>query len=208
MNERFFKQLLTELDAAAAVPHSTINHHVEGLDYLCLHRTDALTAKLYFIDPARTGKLPGAMLVAPHSHRYAFHTIVLAGEIRHERYHVERPLYCAWERWSYKAETRAMHNEEDCELALRSGRVHEAGDYVRESYWVEPDEVHTLIVPAKPVMLGLVQFADTRTQSDVYIPTHKNGELHFADSRRPTVEEVETMRARALQALETRTLCN
>jgi hypothetical protein len=206
MNERFFKQLLIELDAAAAVPHSTINHHVEGLDYLCLHRTDALTAKLYFIEPARTGKQPGAMLIAPHSHRYAFNTTVLAGEIRHERFHVERNAFGTWERWSYKAETRAMHNEDDCEIAMRSGRTHEAGNYIRESYWVEPDEVHTLIVPVAPVMLGLVQFADTRTQSDIYIPAHKNGELHFADSRRPTVGEVETMRARALQALDTRTL--
>jgi hypothetical protein len=206
MNERFFKQLLTELDADAAVPHSTINHHVEGLDYLCLHRTDALTAKLYFIDPARTGKQPGEHLVAPHSHRYAFHTTVLAGQIEHIRFATERSAFGTWERWSYRAETRAMHNEEECHIGVRSGRLHEAGDYIRESYWVEPDEVHTLTVPRKPVMLGLVQFADTRTQSDVYIPARDNGELHFADSRRPTIEEVETMRARALKALETRQL--
>jgi hypothetical protein len=206
MNERFFKQLLNELDADAAVPHSTINHHVEGLDYLCLHRTDALTAKLYFIDPARTGKVPGAMLVAPHSHRYAFHTIVLAGEIKHERYHVEPYEEGYYDRFSYSPETRERTLMAPCELIVRSARVHEAGNYIYESYWVEPDEVHTLIVPKEPVMLGLVQFADSRVRSDVFLSGIARGKMDFADSRRPTIEEVETMRARALKALENREL--
>jgi hypothetical protein len=65
--------MLIELDHIAAAQNSVINHHVEGMEYLCLHRSDKLTVKLYFIDPERMRQqVPGTYLVTPHTHRYSF----------------------------------------------------------------------------------------------------------------------------------------
>ena len=46
LDRKFFAQMLREVSPAEAMPHSVINHHVNGMDYLCLHRSDKLTVKL------------------------------------------------------------------------------------------------------------------------------------------------------------------
>ncbi len=203
MNRKFFDQLLTELDPAEAAQHSTINHHVEGMDYLCLHRSEKLTAKLYFIDPARIAKESGSFLVTPHTHRYAFESTVLAGLLRHARF--SQLSGCDVERFTYDAETRARRREGHHNLIAYDVRTH-GSNTSDDTYWVDTDEIHTLLVPYRPVLLGLVQFADTRPVSDVFIPSREDGRLEFPASRRPTAEEADDLRRRALHAIYTGTL--
>jgi hypothetical protein len=201
MNPKFFQQLLAEMDPTVTAQHSTINHHVEGMDYLCLHRGDKLTAKLYFIEPKRVKAAPGEFLVTPHSHRYAFQTVVMAGDLTHVRFDKVIGHEGNWEHFGYHAETRARRREGFCDLSIRSSRVHSFGNYLCDSYWVDAHELHTLRVPEEPVLLGLVQFGDTREQSDIFIKTEKKGALEFAASRRPSVDEVIELEKRAKFAI-------
>lgn len=59
------------------------DYHVKGFDYICLSRTPELTRKVYFFDGI-TEELPE--VVAPHDHRYAFFTHVLAGSVINFKY--------------------------------------------------------------------------------------------------------------------------
>lgn len=74
---------------AGAVPEDVVVHsfkdmHTWGLDYICLHRSDALTVKLYVFEGDVS---KAAEVVHPHDHRYDFQTIVLAGELVDIEYH-------------------------------------------------------------------------------------------------------------------------
>ncbi|MFT4064340.1 hypothetical protein [Paraburkholderia sp.] len=203
MNRHFFRQLVDEADPAALVEHSTINHHVDGMDYLCLHRSPKLTAKLYFIDPARMTKKPGDFLVTPHSHRYAFETVVLAGGIDHVRFNA--PAGSGWERFEYRPETRALDRQGTRDLCPNVD--YHASSYPNHNhYWVGANEVHTLLVPKRAVLLGLVQFSDTRETSDLFIRTKDEGRLEYPISRRPTEAEAAEFICRAKYAIHNQEL--
>lgn len=51
------------------------NFHADGVDYICLNRTDNLTVKVYFFDKVTDSP----EIVSPHDHRYDFVTKVLNG---------------------------------------------------------------------------------------------------------------------------------
>lgn len=193
MSHQVFRQLLLELDPAIAAKHSTINHHVQGMDYLCLHRSDTLPIKLYFIDPARITARPGDILVARHTHRYAFKSTVLAGKLIHELY--DEVPGATYECSTYAPETRTRTPRDRCSLRSISKIAHG----VDTSYWVDTKDIHTLIVPDEPVLLGLMQFRDTAKTSQVYLPRGHN--MDYPESFRPSEDGAHIMREKALQMM-------
>jgi hypothetical protein len=195
MNPQFFRQLLTELNPKTVAPFSTINHHVRGMDYLCLHRSAALTVKLYIIDPAFLDRERGDLLVTPHTHRYAFETWVLAGSIAQELY--KESTGTDYGRYDYAAETKRADLVGHCDLiSVDAPMVYERG----ESYWNDTDSIHTLITPLEPVLLGLVQMRDTHATSTTYIRTGTT--LQYPASRAPSSSEADQLRKCALSMID------
>jgi hypothetical protein len=194
MNSNCFKRLLIELDHVAAAENSVINHHVNGMDYLCLHRCSALTVKLYFIDPSNIALGSNAYLVTPHTHRYSFESTVLAGRLQHLTFRE-----CGGSRYDaseYSPETRTRYGTGDCDLEIRARDLHEMGS----DYWCGTSDIHTLIVPDDPVLLGLVQFADITQKSTVYV--RKGRPMLYPESRKPTADEALALRSRALEMMD------
>jgi len=194
MNSTSFIRLLDELDCEAAAQHSVLNHHVDGMDYLCLHRSPKLTMKLYFIDTARMFRqVPNTYLVTPHTHRYAFKSTVLAGRLIHARFC--EASGAGYDRFQYSPEDRSLIDIGAVGLGVPALELHEAGS----SYWCSTTDIHTLVVPAGPVLLGLVQFSDTTERSTVYL--RKGSRMDYPESRKPTVDEALSLRNHALEMM-------
>jgi hypothetical protein len=187
--------MLVELDCAAATQHSIVNHHVAGMDYLCLHRSDKLTVKLYFIDPAfMRQQVPGTYLVTPHTHRYAFESTVLAGNLIHARF---KEVYGdTYDRFEYAPETRAKTDIGAIGLETTDLELHNPGS----NYWCGTSDIHTLVVPQSAVLLGLVQFGDTVPKSTVYL--RKGSRMDYPEQRNPLQGEVFRLRNIALEMME------
>jgi hypothetical protein len=194
MKPQCFKQMLYELDCADAAGNSVINHHTEGMDYLCLHRSSGLTVKLYLIDPARVGKSPGSYLVTPHTHRYSFGTTVLGGRIQHLVF--SQAAGDGYDRFGYAPENRERRYAGEIGLAVQSDVMCTPG----VDYWVSIFDIHTLVVPTCPVLLGLVQLGDIVPTSTVYLA--KGDEMLFPKPRVPTGREARDLRDRALDMME------
>lgn len=194
MKAQCFKQMLYEMDCADAAANSLLNHHSQGLDYLCLHRTSGMTVKLYLIDPVRTGKPPGAFLVTPHTHRYAFGTTVLGGRIQHLVF--SETQGAEYERFRYAPENRERSAPAEIGLEVQSDVMCTPGI----DYWVGIRDAHTLVVPNRPVLLGLVQLSDIVATSAVYLRVGQ--EMLFPESRVPTAREARDLRDRALDMME------
>jgi hypothetical protein len=194
MNIKNFETLLREMNPEQMAQVSVRNHHVFGLDYLCLHRSPKMTVKLYFIDPARLNQKPGEYLVTPHTHRYAFESTVLSGKLAHVRFH--EVAGSAFERAEYSPEGRSREACGDTGLYARL-EIHHGP---MSSYWCSDTDIHTLLVPDRMVLLGLVQFGDTRLKSTVYIK--KGGSMDFPQSRAMRPAEAEGLRLQALSLIE------
>ncbi len=149
-------------DAALAeiIANSFKNFHAKGLHYFCLRRHPQRTVKAYFYD----GDAPdSADLVIPHDHRYAFHTTVLAGAAVNVLY-TERLVKTflggdeVYQRFDYLTPLNGGSGFTwHCEAVLRRRQDRL---YVRsQSYYMEPDQIHTLRVRPGTVLL-LVQYAD------------------------------------------------
>lgn len=195
LNIGVFQTLLQEMDATEMAQHSTINHHVDGVDYLCLHRSERLTAKIYLIEKPTNPN--SGYLVHPHSHRYSFSSTVLSGELGHVR-SIEIPGY-NWTRWGYQADNRQRVHQGDFSLLTYAIEAHWRGT----SYFVTPDEIHTLQMnenSSEPVMIGLLQFSDIKPTSELYLPTGHD-EVVYPASRQPTPNEAMALRARCLELL-------
>jgi len=193
MNKLNFETLLREMSATEMSQCSVRNHHVFGLNYLCLYRSPKLTVKLYFIEPHRLNIKAGEFLVTPHTHRYAFESTVLVGQLSHVRF--DEVSGCAYERGRYSPESRSREAEGETGLFPRL-EVHESGS----TYWCSTSDIHTLIVPDRLVLLGLVQFADTCPQSMVYV--RKGSTMDFPQSRAMRPAEAESLRLQALDLLK------
>lgn len=197
MKRHEFKQLLLDLNPQTVAEHSSFNHHVHGMDYLCLHRSEKLTVKLYFIDPARLTARAGEALVTPRTHRYAFESTVLAGELTHKTFH-EKDGMCQFDKFAYEPASR-MRVGMGCVRLQRASEITHQPDE-NPSYWVNTETIHTLVVPREPVLLGLVQFADTVPTSTVYI--RQGSEMKFVESQTPTPMGAWNMRNKALEMME------
>lgn len=189
-------ELLKRLDCAKMAEHSVINHHVEGMNYICLHRTNELTVKIYMME--KPTNLNSSYLVHPHSHRYGFDSTVLHGSLAHIRfYKSEGKLYRKWSEFQYRPESRKLEYNEECAFYC-SLQWHYPGD----SYYVDSNEIHTLALNEEhPVVIGLMQYRDERLSSELYLPP---GMLEpvFPRSRKPTASELNSMRERALELIK------
>lgn len=133
--------------------------HARGIDYLCLHRSEALTVKAYFFE----GVDPGASeAVNPHDHRYPFSTSIIAGRSEHFRYAEPRPsdampgdpFHCFdWLTPLNGGSGFAPAGE--ARLRRISRERYKPGD----SYFCRADEIHTISVDRDAILL-LVQLAD------------------------------------------------
>lgn len=197
MNIQNFKQLLLDMDPAEMAPHSVENHHVEGMDYLCLHRSDRMTVKLYFIDPREVQREPGSFLVTPHTHRYAFESTVLVGRLGHIRFKECGGDSC--ERFQYDPDIRQRVSRGKCGL-YPTLRFHGKGS--DREYWNGTEDIHTLMTPDHFVLLGLIQYADTAKTSTVYIK--EGGDMKYPESSVMRPARAEWLRERALYLLENR----
>lgn len=189
MNSQNFKTLLHEMEPEKMAQYSVRNHHVNGLDYLCLHRSEKLTVKLYFIDPDLLPVAKEQFLVTPHTHRYAFESTVLRGNLMHVRF-TERPGD-EYDRALYAPETRTRAARGTVDLKPQY-ESHKPG----HTYWCSTSDIHTLLVPEEIVLLGLVQFADTCADSTVYV--RKGRDMAFPLSRPMVPVEAELLRGYAL----------
>jgi hypothetical protein len=173
-----------------------MNYHVDGMHYLCLHRSFELTVKMYLIDKPINPN--SGFLVHPHSHRYGFSTFVLHGSLEHWRFRADESAHGDWQQYLYRAETR--HREP-------AGRVALAGKQERltpseQAYEVTDQEIHTLrCMGDAPILLGLFQCADTHDTSNLYLPVDLDDYFLQPHTYMPTIAETEALRARCLELL-------
>lgn len=104
--------------------NSRINHHTDGMDYLCLLRTPKLTVKLYCIRNTAKNANSG-YLVHPHNHRYGFTSVLLSGELEHIRFEPKAvpdtgDSSLAYSKWIYHADTKnSAISERDTSMILQ-----------------------------------------------------------------------------------------
>lgn len=205
---------LKNLNVEKAAQFSAINHHVVGLNYLNLHRSDNFTLKLYLIEEQANNE--SGYLVHPHNHRYEFSTQVLAGRIGNvvfddvgvRPHKSEQRLYeddiagggdFAADKFKYSSEAGLIGAPEYTWLDIDTGKS--AGYGAGGSYYLKTDQIHTLFTWPEPTLLALSQFADIRDKTRIYLP-HGQTELPPLTARTPTLDETEAMRLRCLELIE------
>lgn len=146
-------------DIETIASNSFRNFHAKGLDYLCLHRSPILTLKAYFYEQ---GHESTPEVVCPHDHRYPFSTHVLAGRSGHIRYQEWVPgLYTpTHERFEWRTPLNGGNGftwSREATLKVTGREEYSKGD----SYWCNPDEVHTITINRSDTVLLLYQHADT-----------------------------------------------
>jgi hypothetical protein len=101
-----------------------------------------------------------------------------------------------YDRFEYAPETRTKTDIGASGLKASALEQHIPGS----SYWCGTSDIHTLVVPGVPVLLGLVQFGDIVTKSTVYL--RKGSRMDYPASHKPTDDEVLALRNRALEMME------
>lgn len=146
------------------------NYHAFGVSYLCLHRSAALTVKVYFFSPD-TERNSYGWLVWPHNHRYEFESFTLLGEVKNLWFEVSevekrQPFWLH----SYLAEDRKATP------VLPIGLKTIANDTIGEgeSFKMGIGDIHTLALPAghKETIVAQLQYHD-RTDRTVMISPEK-----------------------------------
>jgi len=145
------------INVEEVIASSYRNFHAKGMDYVCLHRDQALTLKLYFFD-GDVSKLPE--VVNPHDHRYSFRTWVVAGAGQNIWYepgdeHDAHFQQFDWATPLLGGDGFKWHQE----VMLRESRreTFAAG----ESYFMRAPEIHTIRMVKNETVLFLAQFEDT-----------------------------------------------
>jgi len=145
----------------ALAKNSVENHHVNGIQYLCLHRSNDLTVKVYFIPGY--ANINDGYLVNPHNHRYDFDSEVISGEIEHHRFKVTKGKG-EWEQLGYCHKKKDIeHLETEVRLKTYKIESHKEGS----GYHTDANEIHTLKVIV-PTILGLIQYKDVNFESHLY----------------------------------------
>lgn len=166
------ENLLLQADSKVLAQHSRMDHHAVGMHYLCLHRSDALTVKIYHITEQAQNNNSG-YLIHPHNHRYMFDTVVLDGFINHKKFGImsnkARPNCGHFEtRLISGEEGFRMFKKSDVALIPTSTRFHTTAEQHRH-YRVMPSDIHTLEVVGECV-LGLIQYADSDLRPSIFLP--------------------------------------
>lgn len=208
------RKALFGLNIEKAREHSRMDHHVKGLNYLNLQRSDSFTLKLYLIEEQANNN--SGYLVHPHNHRYEFNTVVLAGRIsnvifddvgakpvKDERRMFEDDISgggdFAARRFVFDAETKQLSSAQDTWLDIDSGLS--AGHGAGGSYFTKTNQIHTLFTWPEPTLLCLSQYQDMQGSSVIYLPVGMDENSLEITSRLPTLEEMEAMRLRCLELI-------
>lgn len=184
-------------DAAFAemASNSYCDFHAPGVDYLCLHRSPAMTVKAYFFDRGAPGQP-----VRPHNHRYDFYTQVLSGICIHSRFRIcdatdPSPLIKTYLRRDWfspliadgetPGEGWRDHPFTNGRVPLRveDRAIHMAGD----SYFVGAIEIHDIEVDPSTVLL-VTQFPNrfpSGVPTSTYFPIEKAGAPDISDLYHP-----------------------
>lgn len=168
LTKEYFKTRIAELTVSEAidlVKQSRVNHHVKGLDYICLKRTPELTVKIYIID--RPDNDQSGFLVHPHNHRYNFDSIILKGSLKHYRFK-EDETPKAWtncDKFKYQWENRKVYPMRKSNLMIDSVETCKEGS----KYNVETHEIHTLEI-LEPTVIGIFQYMDRIENTNIYLP--------------------------------------
>jgi hypothetical protein len=187
-----YRTLLDQLNPELAAADSMLNHHADGMDYLCLHRAGGLTVKLYLLHYAENEN--NGWLVNPHSHRYSFESTVLAGAIRHITF--ARQKGREWQEHRYDPDNKTVKPGQHVGLEWQAD-LHKPGS----SYFVDPMDIHTLQVvkEAGPTLIGIHQMADVKQQTELYM---RPGEtMMMPNYRRPSVAQVEELARRCMDLM-------
>lgn len=197
-----FLELLAKFDAKAMADYCVANHHVNGMDYLCLKRDpEGETFKLYIIDKPYNPN--SGWLVNPHTHRYAFSSYMFNGRLQHLRFRRrDRPLGLVHQRdWVENLYSPENGTTVICQQYLRVAHVEhiEEGD----KYFVDTDEIHTLKLydDGQPVLLGLIQQPDTKQHSHLFLPANEWPHMNTPVSMRCMPHMADRMYRRALQLI-------
>lgn len=178
------QSLLAEAEWTYDRANSYAAFHQPGADYVCLARSQQLTVKLYRFNPKRyvprADAWGAATAVNPHSHRYAFQTMVLTGSLTNIEYrettqnlagYRELPLLRPYVRYTFRSglgkggegelsrdrDTLLVPNTET--YSMPPGQWYHCG----------PDTVHS-VVPhwLQETVVVLFQHADVREQTYLY----------------------------------------
>lgn len=205
--QSMFLRLLEDMPVADLYRFSTINHHANGMDYLCLQRDDRVTLKIYLIRGMPREPENRGFLINPHSHRYSFLSSLLCGSLRHYLFKEvgegEASDRQVWEKHRYHADEpigKRLQPEGLCGLDVLSSMVYQPSTGL-DTYFVDPHEIHTLemIQDRVPTMLGLVQHSDVSDHSDLYLPP--GGGMKLPDTRKPTFKETQALRDECIHIL-------
>jgi len=142
------------------IEHSFKNFHTKGFDYLCVKRTPEHTRKVYFFD-GNVSKLPE--VVNPHDHRYHFKTTVLTGVMSNSTYIEDHLPHHEGNQVYQEFEYRTPLNGGDGFTWKREARLFEYKRFFYrkfDSYFMRPEEFHTIRMEQDQTVLVLDQYAD------------------------------------------------
>lgn len=136
--------------------NSYVDYHVSGVNYVCLHRTDSLTIKLYDITSGHDLTFYD-WLVGPHNHAYNFHQKVLHGSIQHGIFH-ESSSGINVNKYVYKSPLNGGNGfSYDRPTKLRcSTKKLNKGD----EYFLNTSQIHTICPTSNRVILFSMQYED------------------------------------------------
>lgn len=167
-------------DLDSLYEHSYMNWQVMGNDYFCLHRSPAITVRLYRINAEEASKyfvkscpdIPPS-LAHLHDHKYDFYTFPLKGEIKDFRVAMmeakDQPEgQFTWDRWSVgeNLDIRNAYESPQCAVCILEHRISRGWVIFRYS-----TEVHTFCVSGtENTIYGSIQFYRQRQRSSLYLP--------------------------------------
>jgi hypothetical protein len=175
------KNLIEQLDMEKCLQNSFKNYHTEGLYYINLFRDLDLTVKLYFMMPGLVKNRNVGYLVSPHTHAYNFTTEVIKGSVRHLILTEDAPKDPNYQWYKYKYESIKKPEDRLSYIGETNLGIESDFNYVQgQSYYVDTDTIHSLIVPEDEMTILLLhQFEDKVSETDFYTtlsekPSFKN----------------------------------
>ncbi len=144
--------------------------HCKGVNYVCLHRSEELTLKLYEMPVHNT-----RYIVSPHNHIYNFDTVLLYGDVIN--YYFEQGN--GQEYFLRKFSSKLNHGGGFSTIATQCRlRVNERILLANklDQYYCTKDKIHTLKV-YQPSLIFIAQYKDIDTTSIVYTDSYEKPSL-------------------------------
>lgn len=178
------RNLLDQAEPRHMFQNSYRDYHAKGLDYLCLHRSEGLTIKAYFLNVPQ-----GMNIVNPHDHAYNFHTFILKGKLANLLYKEGEGEI--WNKFHYRpslSRNRRFVIDSSTKLKL----VRDDQYCIGTGYYMVRDEIHTIQSLAPDTVMLLYQYQTPSAKKDegTFLYT-KEGNPPSTDSLYRTFSDVE-----------------